>query len=215
MTFRLIALLLVILSYSIHLAFVVALFYAVALVILVLTTGKAYHQLGEPLLVYEQACGHNGETGVLHRLFQFAQFASFEEQFPVAARRVVVVRAIEILGHIHIFHPHLLAYEHAIGIDKACLAEPDGFYLGTGEDYTGRIGIGDDIVKRGTFILYIYRNLSFIHNQLNAIESIPINRQTTTGTTISRIDTTIVYTKRRSSLTLMSTTAPSHTTFNV
>lgn len=91
--------------YSVHLTLVVALFQCFALVIFVLAACETDDQLCQPFFIYEQAGGHNGESRVLYHLLQLAQFLAFKEQLAIAPRRVVVVRAIKILGYVHILNP--------------------------------------------------------------------------------------------------------------
>ena len=149
--------------YSVHFALVVTLLDALALVILVLTARKTYHQFRKPPFVYKKACGDDCESGILDRLPELAQLLAFKQQFPVATCSVVIVGTIEIFRHIHVFHPQLIADEYTIGIYKTGLAQTDGLDFSTCEHNTRRICVGYDIVKRGTFVLYIYRNFSFIH----------------------------------------------------
>ena len=142
--------------YAVHLALVVALLYGFALVILMFSSRKRNCQFGKPLLVYEQTRGDNCETWVLHSLSQLAQLLAFEQQLAVAARRVVVVRPIEILGNVHVLHPQLIVYECAVGVDKARLGLPYRLYLRSRQHQAGRKGLGKDIVERGTLVLYVY-----------------------------------------------------------
>ena len=200
------------------LALVVALLERFALVIFVLTACQTYHQFGQALFVDEQTGGHDGETGVLHCLLQLAQLLALEQQLAVAPCRVVVVRAIEIFGHVHILHPQFVAYEYAVAIDKAHLGEAYGLYLGTCEHNAGSVGIGYDIVERGTFVLYVYVVYFLFHKNCGypkLDDSPDINTPIMKGTTSTSADTAMVYVKRRSSGMRISTAAPFHTIFMV
>ena len=66
-----------------------------------LTACEGNDKFGKPFLVYEKPHGHNGETGVLHRLLEFSQFFALKQQFAVTTRSMVVVRTVEILGYVY------------------------------------------------------------------------------------------------------------------
>ena len=116
--------------YSVHFTFVVALLDALALVIFMFTACECNHEFGKTSLVYEESGGDYCESGVLYGLLQFPQLLALKQQLSVASGGVVVVRTVEIFGYIHILHPKLGACEYAVCVDKACLAESDGFYFG-------------------------------------------------------------------------------------
>jgi hypothetical protein len=76
---------------------------------------------------------------------------------------MVIVRAIEILGNVHILDPQLFIYESTISIDKADLRQPYRFYFGARQHNTCRKSLGKDIVKRSPAVLYIYVGNPFVH----------------------------------------------------
>ena len=77
---------------------------------------------------------------------------------------MIVVRTVEILRNMHVLHPQLVVDEGAVGIDKTRLGLTYRLNLGTGQHNAGSIALGDNIVERGSAVLYIYVRRFLVHS---------------------------------------------------
>ena len=78
-----------------------------------------------------------------------------EQQFAVAVSSVVVIRAVAVLGDVHVLDPYLPVDDHTIGISQATLALANRLNLGASEHNAGREGLDDLVIKRGLAVLDI------------------------------------------------------------
>ncbi|OAV75301.1 hypothetical protein Barb7_01091 [Bacteroidales bacterium Barb7] len=69
---------------------------------------------------------------------------------------MVVIRAIEVFGNVHILHPYLAFFRNTISIHETCLSQADGLYLRTGQHHTGRVRFEQFVIERCPLVLYLY-----------------------------------------------------------
>ena len=138
-------------------------FQRVTLVVLFLTFSQRYVHLGEALLVQIHAQGDDGEAILMASvLLQRAYLLLVQQQLTVAARLVVVVRAIEIGRNVHALHPNLAVVNVAERIYQRCLTQTDGLYLRARKHHARRVGVNDKVVKLRPLVLYYNALLGLI-----------------------------------------------------
>ena len=143
-------------EHAVHLPLVFPLFNRVTLVVLFLTFGYGYGYLGQPLVVDEDPGGNDGEPRLARGPFDFRNLLAVEQQLAVAARRVVVVRAVEIFGDIHVLNPYLAVVDVAERVVQPRFAQPDRFDFGPRQYDAGIERIEQLVVERGPFVANIY-----------------------------------------------------------
>ena len=148
-----------------HLAFVVAVLNGVALVVLLLTAGDGDDELRQSFVVDEKARGDDRKAARANGRLQFADFLAVEQQFAVAAGVVVVVRPVEILGDVHVFHPDFALLDDAKRIHQARLSLADGLDFRPGQNDTRRKRVEQLVVERCPFILNRYVLLKFFFHK--------------------------------------------------
>ena len=197
------------LEHAVDAALVLALLDGLALVVLALTSRKRDDQLGQTPLVDEQAQGHDSDTGLLGVTGDAMDFLTIKEQFAVAMGGVIIVRAVAVLGNIHILDPDLAIDDHAISIGQATLALTDGFNLGSRKHNAGCEGLNNLVVERRLAILDIDRILviafSPSHISKNQIIKKPIMNSSNRGKPNSKTEETIV---KRFTLSLFTNRLP-------
>ena len=72
---------------------------------------------------------------------------------------MVVVRAVEIRTHAHTLHPHLTVDDGTVGIHQTGFSLTDALDLRTRKDYTCRVGLNKELLKRILLVAYLYRTL--------------------------------------------------------
>ncbi len=138
-----------------HGALVFALLDVLALVVFLLASGNANYYLGQPFFRNEKLEGDYGVASFLAALVETTYLALSEQELAVAARGVIVVRAVEVFGNIHVFDPHLASVDDAIGIGQRGLSLTYRLDLSARQHYAGRKRLGDSVVKSSSTILYV------------------------------------------------------------
>ena len=103
-------------------ALVVALFYALTLVVLFFAAPNAYDYFCKPLFADENLKRHNGKAGFFASLAKPGYLFFGKQQLAVAASRMVVVRTVEILGDVHVLEPHLAIGNEAKAVGQRAFA---------------------------------------------------------------------------------------------
>ena len=93
---------------------------------------------------------------------RFCQFFFGEQQFAFATGSMIVVRAIEILGNVHVFHPQFSVGKITESIHQTGLSQTDGLDFSARQHDTGSVSVQKLIVKRGTFVFDVYGRLFYL-----------------------------------------------------
>ena len=146
-------------SYTVHLPTVFLFLESLAFVKLFLTSGKGDIHLGSTVLVDENQNRDDGKTHILGSGLEMTYLALLEQKFAVTLSLVIGKRAIEIRADVHTLDPYFPTVYHTVAIDKRSLAGTYRLNLRTGEYHACRIGINEEILKRGFLVAYLHRAL--------------------------------------------------------
>ena len=128
-------------------AFVVRFAEGLAFVVGMLTLAEGYLHLREPAFVDEEFERDDGLAGILGGFLEFAYLASLQQQFAVAFRLMISVRAKAVLGYVHLLDVNFAMLHGAVRIDQRSFTLADGFDLRTEQLNTGGETVKNDVLK--------------------------------------------------------------------
>lgn len=148
---------LIMLDGSIHFATVFLCFQRLPFVVLFFASTKRNIDLRPTILVDENQRRNNRVARLFSGIFQMADFALRQEQFPLALRLVVGVGTVEIGRNIHSLHPDFAVHDVAISIDKRSLARTNRLDFRAGQHNARRQFLNEKIFEGGLLVLDLYR----------------------------------------------------------
>jgi hypothetical protein len=125
----------------------VPLLHRFALVVHLLAPGQRQFDLRPPSAVKIDRQGHEREALAVHRSMQLGDFATLQQQLPLASRLMVEAVAVAIFRNVAVDQPHLVILDGGVTLRYRSLALPQRFYLGSGELNPGLEPLLDEIVE--------------------------------------------------------------------
>ena len=147
----------IVLHHPIHLTSVFFFFQRLTLVKLLLTLAERNVHLRTAFFVDEYQQRNDGLTRLLRGTGQTADFLLGQQEFPVTFHLMVIIRAIEIRTDTHALHPQFTVDDGAISIHQTGLTQTDALDLRTRQDDTRRVGLYEEVLKRGLLVFDLYR----------------------------------------------------------